>query len=85
MAEKNRAILIIHPDGTEEAKWVNKRPTLTELQSYVGGFIEYVRLPLGNGHKQMVVNEEGLLDGLETNDKASRIAGCLIVGNAVIY
>ena len=80
-----RAIRVIHPDGTEETKWIDKKPTLEELQSAVEGYIEYVRLPRGNGHQQMVVNEEGLIHGLPFNAEASRIAGVTIVGNAVIY
>jgi hypothetical protein len=43
------------------------RPTLEEMQEFVGGRIELVYVD--NGH--FVVNEEGLLDGLPINLEAS--------------
>ena len=43
---------------------------LEELQRYVGGYIELVRLPK---HRNMVVNEEGKLRGLGINYKATEI------------
>ena len=59
----------------------DKEPTLAELQGLVGGHIEVVYL---EGNKQLIVNEEGLLLGLEPNEPASMLAGTLIVGNAVM-
>ena len=43
------------------------RPTLEEMQEFVGGRIELVYVD--NGH--FLVNEEGLLDGLPINLEAS--------------
>ena len=52
--------------------------SLKELQGYVGGFIEFVRI----GKKIMVVNEEGKLDGLECNTVATEIFHKEFPGNA---
>ena len=42
---------------------------LDELQKYVGGFIEVVRT---KGNKIMVINEEGKINDLPINQKASQ-------------
>jgi hypothetical protein len=55
--------------------------SLEAMQTAVGGYIEPVRL--GDG-RIMYVNEEGRLVGLPANEKATQLAGQLIVGNAVI-
>lgn len=61
---------LIRTNGSEE----QVRPadgkyfTLEELQRYVGGFIEAVALPNG---KTMIVNEEGKLDNLPYNQRAT--------------
>lgn len=62
--------------------------TLEELQGLVGGYIE--RVPMSNG-KSMYVNEEGKLNGLPYNEKATqilrqqgRIPNDYIVGDVVI-
>ena len=54
--------------------------SLAELQEYVGGYIELVRMD----QTLMVVNEEGALLGLPVNYRASAIAGFVIRGNAVV-
>lgn len=56
--------------------------TLEALQKVVGGYIETVRLRIGNA--VMIVNEEGLLLGLPYNTVASGFAGQPIVGTALI-
>jgi hypothetical protein len=43
---------------------------LDELQKYVGGFIEVVRT---KGNKIMVINEEGKINDLPINQKASQL------------
>jgi len=53
---------------------------LEELQEYVGGLIEVV--PIKDG--QMIVNEEGLLEGLSHNVSASLVAHRQIVGDVVL-
>lgn len=54
--------------------------SLEELQAFVGGYIEEVRL---NG-RIMFVNEDGLLDGLKANRIASLEAMRAIVGDVII-
>ena len=56
--------------------------TLEALQAAVGGYIETVRLRVGDA--VMIVNEEGLLLGLPYNTLASGFAGRTIVGTAII-
>ena len=57
---------------TEVTPQNGKSFSLQELQGFVGGYIELVRLP---GKQFMVVNEEGLLKDLPSNFGASLIAG----------
>ena len=81
---------IISPDGTERTVTPAnaKTFTLAELQGMVGGYIELVMLPRGNGRVTAYVNEEGKLNGLPHNATASRIYGRepadVIVGPLVI-
>jgi len=64
-------------------------PKLDELQKAVGGYIELVRLNNGRG---MYINEEGKIEGLPMNDKATKLAhehkaifeNDVIVGDAVL-
>jgi len=55
--------------------------TLEKMQELVGGYIELVYLP---NKKVFVVNEEGLLDGLPFNHKASYEAHRHIVGDVIL-
>lgn len=55
---------------------------LEALQAAVGGYIETLQLVPDKA--VMIVNEEGLLQGLAPNSYASAIAGTMIVGTAVI-
>ena len=60
----------------------NSTFSLKELQEVVGGFIELVNdLPHG---QVMVVNEDGRMLQLGLNDKASQIAGRMILGNVLV-
>lgn len=68
----------ISVDGTITDLPDKKYGTLKEA---VGGYIEMVQL--GNG-KTMIVNEDGQLENLPLNKKASIIAGIPIAGNVVI-
>jgi len=47
-----------------------ERPSLEDMQEFVGGRIELVYLSNGD---HLVINEEGLLDGLPINQKATNI------------
>ena len=55
--------------------------SLKELQTAVDGFIELVHL---DSQQVLVVNEDGLRLRLPVNDKASDIAGRLIVGDSLL-
>jgi len=85
-------------DNGDVVYMLDKKPTLQILQELVDGYIEVIKLPMGqftkdvNGsiwekkkvNAQMIVNEEGLLKGLFHNEYASKFANRDIVGNAVI-
>lgn len=82
--------IVISADGTVEAH--EGIPTLEDLQRYVGGYIEAVSLVRdGDDEAIMWLNEEGKLNGLPANEKATRLARefggvgrDVIVGNAVM-
>ena len=57
---------------------------LATLQAAVGGYIEMVFAGPGLVDQVLVVNEEGLLQGLDLNPTASTLAGQPIVGDAVL-
>jgi hypothetical protein len=70
---------VIQVDGTT---YEIEKTSLEVLQMAVGGYIE--ALNLGKG-LYLVVNEEGLMQNLPLNPKASKVWGRgPIVGNAVI-
>lgn len=78
--------IIIQPDGEKEVRELEKRLTLEELQGLVGGFIQYApqnALMEWRG-ENLIVNEEGLVHELEYNAVASMMAGCILVGVAVL-
>jgi len=56
-------------------------PSLEQAQKLVDGWVEMVTLANGD---QLLVNEEGLMHNLQMNARASRLAGRLIVGNALV-
>ena len=61
----------------------DRRPSLEEAQGLVGGLVEMVRSPTHQAW-QILVNEEGLLDGLPFNEEATKICGTGIVGPAIV-
>lgn len=75
---------LIKPDGTvEDYPPAGKQYTLAELQKAVGGYIQIVRLiPTG----VMVINEDGKLQGLPFNSRATKLYGNNdpIVGPALV-
>jgi hypothetical protein len=88
---KTQVGTIIQPDGTELTvrPGNGKKFSLQELQHVVGGYIERVQLRPGNGRGTMYVNEEGKLEGLQRNQKATAMVlvsawGDFIVGLALI-
>lgn len=80
-----KQVITIKVDGTTEVTEPAKKPTLEEMQSLVGGYIEPVRNVKYNGQAvTMVVNEEGLGGRLLFNPKASLIARRTIVGDVLL-
>jgi uncharacterized protein DUF3846 len=71
---------IIRANGIEDAMLAT--PTLEACQRVVGGYVEMVQID--GGRRQMLVNEEGLLQNLPINAKASALAQRHIVGDVVI-
>ena len=70
---------VIYTDGTRDR--IPGKLSLSEMQGKVGGLIEMVHLPDG---QYLVVNEEGLIDGLPINETASMLAKRTIVGTAIL-
>ena len=87
MKRKNWTIRIIKPDGTEEGWQGDRHPTLEEMQGWVGGYIEHVVVMSGGRKVDALVNEEGKLNGLPVNQKATMmvIYPDTIVGNMVVF
>ena len=52
----------------------DRQPTLEEAQKIVGGLVEMVHSP-SEPDWQILVNEEGLLDGLPFNAEATNYVG----------
>jgi hypothetical protein len=59
----------------------NNQFSLSEMQKFVGGYIEIIWL---SSTEVMVLNEEGRLNGLPCNVDASNLANQHIVGNVLI-
>lgn len=70
--------VLLKSDGSKEQDV--KIKTLKQMQELVDGYIEFVYL----NDKVLVVNEEGLLNGLPRNNQATEIAGHPIVGDAIL-
>lgn len=61
----------------------DRSPTLREAQEIVGGLVEMVMVP-DQPDWQVLVNEEGLLEGLPFNREASQLCGMSLVGPAIV-
>jgi len=76
---------IISPDGTmtdmPKAQGDDGGYTLQQMQDVVGGPIQALAAYDG---RLLIVNEEGLLKGLEHNPEASDLVGFPIMGMALI-
>ena len=83
--------LIIDTDGEETYVESKEKPDLKEMQETVGGYIEVVACRYENGRKPMIINEEGKLDGLKINAKATKMyldlhdVNDTINGKAIIF
>lgn len=75
----------IDPNGDEHLLEPDKKNhySLEFLQGQVGGFIEVIPCPFSRKHIG-IVNEEGLILGLEYNEKASEMFDGALVGPVVI-
>lgn len=87
MGTPMKTAILYQPDGSEvEVMPTNGRTfTLNEFQMMVSGFVEI--LPLPNKYF-MAVNEEGQLEGLPVNPKATEIWNQppdVIVGPALVF
>lgn len=58
------------PEVTEDA---SEQPEYERLREYVGGWIEYVSVLYKGKRTTMVVNEEGRLNDLPINERATEI------------
>jgi hypothetical protein len=66
--KKNLEITIFKTDGTGIVKKFANSPTLKEMQEMVGGYIQLI--PMQKTQEFMVVNEDGLPNGLPYNKLA---------------
>ncbi len=76
--------LLIRPNGESQEIQPKGKLTLQDLQQFVGGYIEFVRLPDG---RWLAVDEDGKPKRLPVNVKATAMAalpGEYIVGSVVI-
>lgn len=71
-----RFFTVIEPTGDERkvAYTTRGEPPLEALQAAVGGLIEGIRVRYEGRVRRAYVNEEGLLDGLPLNPKATVMA-----------
>jgi hypothetical protein len=79
--EKKDMLLGVDGSMTPIAPSKGEEYSLREVQSWVGGYIEIVRL---DDEWILVVNEDGLAMGLPFNARASMIVGGTIVGPAAL-
>lgn len=72
---KSGTLVVIKPDGTQTEARLSGRdvPTLEALQAAVGGYIERVRVRFQGRVRDGYVNEEGALNGLPNNKRATAL------------
>lgn len=64
----NGKAIVLHPNGIEE-QLLNK-PSLEVAQITVGGYVQVIALDDG---RQMLVNEQGLLEHKDPNPQATKL------------
>lgn len=85
MAKKREASRWIKASGEETRLFPNgKQWSLKEMQEKVGGYVEMIFRTSMSQDYVMVANEEGRLHHLPVNQKASEVAGQMIVGDVLI-
>ncbi len=75
---------VIKVDGSHEPypyKLKGHKGSLRRAQEVVGGLVQFIEL---NDDTQLVVNEGGLLIGLQQNDEATRLYRVSYGGNTII-
>jgi len=82
--QTTKRVTIIKANGETSVLLPDKKPDLKQMQTWVGGLIEPMHIRYNGKAATMVVNEEGLLESLEMNLVASRIAGQVVVGDVFI-
>jgi hypothetical protein len=87
-------LVVIFPDETraEEIHFIEKKPTLEDLQHHVGGYIERIKVDYEGKVRDGYVDEEGLLKLLPINHRAMEMdtmklyrGGMPLVGPLVIW
>lgn len=78
---KDYAYTVIQPDGISTTHVLKKRATLTELQEWVGGYIQIIQL---SARQWAIVNEEGRIHGLPINTHIGNTRWGPLCGNVVL-
>ncbi len=73
---------VIFRDGSTHEVELDSKPTLAQLQHFVGGYIE--QIPTKNSEQCLIVNEDGISLNLLSNYNASILAGQPIFGDVVL-
>ena len=78
-------IIVIHPQGTMQHIRQEERPTLRQLQGWVGGYIEPVYKYLPEGMEAWV-DEDGISKGLPPNNVGTLAVEWphMLLGNVVV-
>lgn len=84
MPTKNRPVVLISSEGNIKHLSYDRRIPLSDLQDFVNGYIEILKVKYDGILQHMIVNEEGLLYNLPVNKTASELANRIIVGNVAI-
>lgn len=86
--DRNRhaTITVIKPDGGGDTTIhdPSRPPTIKEVQSWVGGWIEQIMPPWVSSGVQIYAHEEGRIHNMKINQRASEIVGMDLVGTVVI-
>ena len=81
-----KRVVLLKADGTREDLRPEKKPTLKQMQAWVGGYIEVIRagIRFQGEAAVLVVNEEGRMHGLPPNKQATFHFGFPIVGDVFV-
>ncbi len=86
-----KRVVLLKADGTRQDLTPEKKPTLEQMQKWVGGYIETIhRDAFGHGFRfeggpaVLVVNEEGRSKRLPVNESASLAFGFRVFGDVFV-